>query len=230
MNDRKRVLLAWSSGKDSAWSLQVLRQQDDVEVVGLLSTFNEVADRVSMHAVRRELVDAQADAAGLPLWPVLLPWPCSNQQYESRMQEAVGRAKEEAVTHIAFGDLFLSDIREYRTRQLDGSGIEPLFPFWCGPDRTRELAERMQAAGLRAILTCIDPKQLDERFVGREFDSALLGELPDDVDPCGENGEFHTFCYANPAFNQEIEVRVGPIVRRDDFLYADVLPTCTGSC
>jgi uncharacterized protein (TIGR00290 family) len=223
MDNRKRVLLAWSSGKDSAWSLHVLRQQDDVEIVGLLSTFNEAVDRVSMHAVRRELAEAQADAAGLPLWPVFLPWPCSNEQYEARMREAIGRAKENAITHMAFGDLFLEDIREYRCRQLEGSGIEPLFPVWCGPDGTGELAGQMQAAGLRAVITCVDPKQLDERFVGREFDPALLDELPDQVDPCGENGEFHTFCYAGPAFNRQIDVRVGQVVHRDGFVYADVL-------
>jgi len=230
MADRKRVVLAWSSGKDSAWALHVLRQQDDVEIVGLLSTFNEAADRVSMHAVRRELAAAQADAAGLPLWPVFLPWPCSNEQYETRIQEAIDRSKKNAVTHMAFGDLFLEDIREYRMRQLAGSGIEPLFPVWCGPDGTQALARQMQAAGLRAVITCVDPKQLPETFVGREFDPTLLDELPDRSDPCGENGEFHTFCYRGPAFNQEIEARLGQVVHRDGFVYADVLPVGAGSC
>ncbi len=224
MSDRKRVLLAWSSGKDSAWALHVLRQQDDVEIVGLLSTFNEAVDRVSMHAVRRELAEAQADRAGLPLWPVFLPWPCSNEQYETRMQEAIDRAKANAVTHMAFGDLFLEDIREYRIRQLAGSGIEPLFPLWCGPDGTHDLARQMLADGLRAIITCVDPKQLDERFAAREFDRTLLDELPERVDPCGENGEFHSFCYAGPAFSQKIDVCAGQVVHRDGFVYADVSP------
>lgn len=223
MSGSKRVLLSWSSGKDSAWALHVLRQQDDVELVGLLSSFNEAADRVSMHAVRRELAEAQADRAGLPLWPVLLPWPCSNEQYEARMQEAIDRAKEQAITHVAFGDLFLTDIRDYRTRQLAGTGIEPIFPIWCSPDQTGDLAQRMQASGVRAIITCIDPKQLDESFVGRQYDQSLLDELPDHVDPCGENGEFHTFCYAGPAFDAEIGVRLGEVVRRNGFVYADVI-------
>ena len=222
MSDSKRVLLSWSSGKDSAWALHVLRQQDDVEIVGLLSSFNEAADRVSMHAVRRELAEAQADRAGLPLWPVFLPWPCSNEQYEARMQEAIDRAKQQAITHVAFGDLFLTDIRDYRIRQLADTGIEPIFPIWSSPDQTGDLAQEMQAAGLRAIITCLDPRQLDESFVGRQFDQSLLDELPDHVDPCGENGEFHTFCYAGPAFDGKISVRLGEIVHRDGFVYADV--------
>lgn len=224
MNRQKRVLLSWSSGKDSAWALHVLRQQDDVEIVGLLSSFNEAADRVSMHAVRRELTLAQADAAGLPLWPVMLPWPCSNEAYEERMRQAIGRAKAEGITHIAFGDLFLTDIRDYRVRQMAGTGIEPLFPIWSAPDKTPELARRMQASGLRAIVTCVDPKQIDESFAGREYDASLLEDLPANADPCGENGEFHTFCYAGPAFDRTIDVRAGETVRRDGFVYADVLP------
>ncbi|MBL7044470.1 MAG: adenine nucleotide alpha hydrolase [Pirellulaceae bacterium] len=222
MSGGRRVLLSWSSGKDCAWALHVLRQQDDVEIVGLLSSFNGAADRVSMHAVRRELTEAQADSAGVPLWPVFLPWPCSNEQYEIRMQKAIDRAKEDGITHIAFGDLFLNDIREYRIRQMAGSGIEPLFPIWCSPDRTGDLTREMQANGVCAIITCVDPKQIDESFVGREFDSTLLEELPDGVDPCGENGEFHTFCYAGPAFERRIDVKLGEIVRRNGFVYADV--------
>lgn len=222
MSGSKRVLLSWSSGKDSAWALHVLRQQDDVELVGLLSAFNEAADRVSMHAVRRELAEAQADRAGLPLWPVFLPWPCSNEQYEARMQDAIGRAKEHDVTHIAFGDLFLTDIRDYRVRQLAGSGIEPIFPIWSSPDQTARLALQMQAAGVCAIITCVDPNQIGEKFVGRQFNRSLLDELPDHVDPCGENGEFHTFCYAGPTFAKRINVRLGKIVRRNGFVYADV--------
>lgn len=157
----KRVLLSWSSGKDCAWTLHLLRQQPDVEVVGLLTSFNEAVDRVAMHAVRRELVEAQARSAGLPLWPVMLPWPCSNADYEQQMSVALEQARHAGVTHMAFGDLFLQDVRDYRTRQLAGSEIEPLFPLWGTADDTPELARRMLAGGLRAVLTCVDPQQLD---------------------------------------------------------------------
>ncbi|MBI2358571.1 MAG: ATP-binding protein [Deltaproteobacteria bacterium] len=218
-----RVLLSWSSGKDSAWTLHVLRQQPDVEVAGLLTTFNEAADRVAMHAVRRELVEAQAAAAGLLLWPVLLPWPCSNTDYEQRMSAAIRRAREEKITHVAFGDLYLEDVRNYRIRQLSGTGVEPLFPLWTSPDQTPHLARRMLAAGLRAVLTCVDPKQLPEPFVGRLYDTALLAELPAGVDPCGERGEFHTFCFGGPMFASEIAVQVGETVSRDGFCFADLL-------
>jgi uncharacterized protein (TIGR00290 family) len=218
-----RVLLSWSSGKDSAWVLHVLRQQPDVEVVGLLTTFNEAAGRVAMHAVRRELVEAQAVAAGLPLWPIFLPWPCSNAEYEQRMAVAIARARQAGITAVAFGDLFLEDVRNYRIAQLSGTGIEPLFPLWCSPDRTPALARRMLAGGLRAVLTCVDPKQLPEWFVGRPYDEALLADLPAGVDPCGERGEFHTFCFAGPMFAAEIAVRVGETVSRDGFCFVDLV-------
>jgi uncharacterized protein (TIGR00290 family) len=224
MDFKKRILLSWSSGKDGAWALHVLRQQVDVEVVALLSSFNESADRVSMHAVRRELAQLQATAAGLPLWPVMLPWPCSNEAYENCMRQAITRAQDEGVTHVAFGDLFLTEIRAYRERQMAGTGIEPMFPIWSAPDATQNLARQMQTAGLRAVVTCVDPKQLDESFAGREWDPAMLRDLPASVDPCGENGEFHTFCYACPAYDKEIGVQVGEIVHRHGFVYADVLP------
>lgn len=220
----QRVLLSWSSGKDSAWALHLLRQQR-VELAGLLTTFNESADRVAMHAVRRELVEAQARAAELPLWPVWLPWPCPNEVYEERMRQAVDRARQEGITHIAFGDLFLEDIRDYRIRKLAGTGIEPLFPLWGTPADTPALARTMLAAGLRAVLTCVDPKQLDPRFVGRDFDAALLGELPPAVDPCGERGEFHTFCHAGPMFREPVGVRLGETVQRDGFWFADLQPS-----
>ena len=218
------ALLSWSSGKDSAWALHVLRQQPDVEVAGLLTTFNEVADRVAMHAVRRSLVEAQAAAARLPLWRVALPFPCSNADYESRMRAAIARAREEGVTQVAFGDLFLQDVREYRVRMLSGTGLEPLFPLWCSAAQTPALARTMLTSGLRAVLTCVDPRQIQERFAGRLFDAALLAELPDGVDPCGERGEFHTFCFAGPMFDRSISVRVGETVSRDGFCFTDLVP------
>jgi uncharacterized protein (TIGR00290 family) len=222
---KPKALLSWSSGKDSAWSLHVLRQRADVEVVGLATTFNEVADRVAMHAVRRELVEAQARAAGLPLWSVALPWPCSNEEYERRMREVIDKASGDGIRYFAFGDLFLEDIRSYRVRQLTGSGIEPLFPIWGAPADTPLLAHEMIAAGLQSILTCVDPQQLDGRFTGRDFDAELLADLPSSVDPCGERGEFHTFCHAGPMFDRPIPCLVGERVERDGFHFADVLPS-----
>src|SRR5262245_22253292 len=220
----RRVLLGWRSGKASAWALHVLRGQADVTVVGLLTTFNEAADRVAMHAVRRGLVEAQAAAAGLPLWPVLLPWPSSNAVYEERMRAALDRARQEGITDVAFGALFLEDITAYRVRLLSGTGLEPLFPLWCGPDQTPALARRMLSGGLRAVLSCVDPAQLAADFVGRDYDEALLAELPPTVDPCGERGEFHTFCWAGPMFSSAIPVRPGEKVTRDGFCFADLLP------
>ena len=220
----KRVLLSWSSGKDSAWTLHTLRQQADVELVGLLTTFNDAFDRVAMHAVRRPLAAAQAEAAALPLWSVPLPWPCSNEQYAALMSEAMARAVREGVTHVAFGDLYLDDVREYRVRQMKGTGIEPLFPVWSSAAETKALARRMQAAGIRAVITCVDPKQLDPSFVGREFDEALLADLPPSADPCGENGEFHTFCYAGPMYAAPIAIRAGEKVEREGFQFMDILP------
>ncbi|MDY3552509.1 ATP-binding protein [Gemmata sp. JC717] len=221
---RPKVLLSWSSGKDSAWALHVLRQRGEVEVVGLATTLNEAFGRVAMHGVRAELVCSQAEAAGLPLWTVPLPWPCSNDQYESRMRGLVERARAAGVCGLAFGDLFLADVRAYRERQLAGSGIEPLFPLWGAPADTPALAREMIGAGLRATLACVDPKQLAPQFVGWEFDTRLLAELPPGADPCGENGEFHTFCHAGPMFDRPIPVRVGDTIERDGFCFADLLP------
>ncbi len=217
----KRILLSWSSGKDSAWSLHVLRQRAEYEVVGLLTTFNEAAGRVAMHAVRRDLVQRQAAAAGLPLWEVPLPWPCSNDQYESLMAEACAKAVAEGVEGIAFGDLFLEDVRTYREKQLQPTGLEPIFPVWGMP--TRALAQQMIKAGTRAKLTCIDTEKLDRSFAGREFDEALLSDLPEEVDPCGERGEFHSFVYAGPMFSAALPVSVGETVVRDQFVFADVI-------
>jgi uncharacterized protein (TIGR00290 family) len=217
----KRILLSWSSGKDSAWSLHILRQRGEYEVAGLLTTFNAEADRVAMHAVRRELVERQAAAAGLPLWPVPLPWPCSNDQYESLMAQACAKAVAEGIEGIAFGDLFLEDVRAYREKQLKNTGLNPIFPVWGIP--TRALAQEMIASGTRAKLTCVDTEKLDRSFVGREFDEALLQALPDAVDPCGERGEFHSFVYAGPMFDETVPVTVGETVVRDQFVFADLL-------
>jgi uncharacterized protein (TIGR00290 family) len=217
----KRVLLSWSSGKDSAWTLHVLRQQPDVELVGLLTTLNAEFQRVAMHGVRRSVLEAQAQAAGLPLWIAPLPWPCSNEVYEQRMIEMCERAVRERVDAVAFGDLFLRDVRAYREKQLAGTGLEPLFPLWDQP--TDQLARTMIAGGLRAKLTCIDPKQLAPSYAGRDFDPDLLRELPASVDPCGERGEFHTCVYAGPMFSAPIGLESGPVVERDGFLYADFI-------
>lgn len=219
----KRILLSWSSGKDSAWALHVLRQQADVQVLGLLTTFNESNDRAAMHATRRPLVRAQAEAAGLPLWPIPLPSPCSNEEYEARMSAALERARREHITHVAFGDLFLEDIRAYREKMMSGSGIQPLFPLWCSPAETPALAQTMLQSGLRAVLVTLDPKQLDPRFAGRLYDARLLGELPPTVDPCGERGEFHTFCFDGPMFRSPVPFKTGQTVQRDGFYFTDLL-------
>jgi uncharacterized protein (TIGR00290 family) len=219
----KRILLSWSSGKDSAWSLHVLRQRGEYEVIGLLTTFNEMADRVAMHAVRRDLVERQAAAVGLPLWSVPLPWPCSNEQYESLMAQTCVKAIAENIEGVAFGDLFLEDVRAYRVKQLKDTGLEPIFPVWGLT--TRALAREMIASGVRAKLTCVDTQKLDPSFVGREFDEALLSDLPDGVDPCGERGEFHSFVYAGPMLNTVLPVSVGETVVRDQFVFADLIPS-----
>src|ERR1700682_1888542 len=215
-----RVLLSWSSGKDSAWSLHVLRQRGDYEVVGLLTTFNEAAGRVAMHAVRRELVERQASAAGLPLWNVPLPWPCSNEQYELLMAQTYSRAAAAGIEGIAFGDLFFEDVRSYREKQMRNSGLQPIFPLWG--QHTGELAGQMIASGMRSKLTCVDTEKLDASFAGREFDGHLLAALPDGVDPCGENGEFHSFVYAGPMLSAKIPVSVGESVVRDQFVFSDL--------
>jgi len=218
-----KILVSWSTGKDSAWMLHTLRQQHPGAVAGLLTTTNEAFDRVAMHAVRRELLQAQADATGLPLHVVPLPWPCSNEQYETIMNTAVEGFVRASFTHVAFGDLFLEDVRRYREERLSGSGLEPLFPIWKTKPTT-DLALDMVDAGLRATLTCVNPKQLDRSFAGRTFDQSLIDDLPAGVDPCGENGEFHSFAHTGPMFNHPIAVRVGEIVDRDGYVFADLLP------
>ena len=216
-----KILVSWSTGKDSAWTLHVLKQQYPGAAAGLLTTTNEAFDRVAMHAVRRELLEAQADAAGLPLHVLPLPWPCSNAQYESIMSAAVAGFVADGFTHVAFGDLFLEDVRNYRITRLAGSGLEPLFPIWK-TKTTKELAEEMVTAGLQARLTCVDPRKLDRTFAGRVFDRSLLADLPTSVDPCGENGEFHSFAFAGPMFQHPIPNQLGEIVDRDGFVFADV--------
>lgn len=219
---KKRILLSWSGGKDSAWALHLLRSQPEYEVVGLLTTVNQHFGRVAMHGFREALLDQQAEAAGLPLWKVPLPWPCPNTVYEDLMAKVCERAVAEGLHGIAFGDLFLEDIRAYRMEKLAPTGLQPIFPCWLIP--TDQLARQMIAAGVRTHLVCIDPKKMDRKFAGRLFDEQLLTELPETVDPCGERGEFHTFVSAGPMFSRSIEVSPGEVVERDSFVYADLLP------
>ena len=215
-----KILLSWSSGKDSAWALHGLERQHPGAVAALLTTLNEAVDRVAMHGVRREVLEAQAAAAGLPLWKVPLPDPCSNDEYEARMREAVARAVAEGFTHVAFGDLFLEDVRRYREERLAESGLAPLFPVWGIP--TTDLAEQMIAGGLRARIACVDTRVLPAEFVGREFDRALLRDLPAGVDPCGEKGEFHTCVYAGPMFRAPLSLECGHTVTREPFVWRDL--------
>ena len=216
----KRALLSWSGGKDCAWTIERLRGSD-VEVAGLLTTINEQADRVAMHGVRRELIEEQAQSLGIPLWTALLPWPCPNGRYEEVMAGMCRRAVSAGIEAVIFGDLFLADIRAYRERMLAGTGLEPLFPLWGEP--TDALAREMLAGGLRARLACIDRKTLDRSFAGREFDARLVADLPPAADPCGENGEFHTFVYDGPMFSHPIAVEPGALHEDGDFTFADLL-------
>jgi uncharacterized protein (TIGR00290 family) len=216
-----KTILSWSSGKDSAWTLHHLRSDPTVEVVALLTTVNDAFDRVAMHGVRRDILEAQAEAAGLPLHVIRLPWPCSNSDYERLMGNYVRQQAESGVTAIAFGDLYLEDIRAYREQKLAGSGLTPLFPLWGKP--TRELAEGMIEGGLVAYVATVDPDKLDASFAGRRFDRSFIAGLPPGVDPCGENGEFHTCVVAGPMFSHALPVRPGEIVTRDGFVFADLL-------
>lgn len=218
---RPKAWLAWSSGKDSAWALHVARQSGQFEITALLTTVNQTYERVAMHAVRESLLELQAEAAGLPLVKVPIPSPCPNEVYEQAMSDAMARARKEGVHHVIFGDLFLQDIRAYREKHLAACGMTPVFPVWRRD--TRALAEEMLAGGLSAYLTCIDPRKLSPLFAGRRFDASLLASFPEDVDPCGENGEFHTFACDGPMFRHPIAVTPGKIVHRDGFLFADLL-------
>ena len=217
-----KILVSWSSGKDSAWMLHTLQQTHPGRVQGLLTTVNAAFDRVAMHGVRREVLEAQARAAGLSLYQVALPWPCSNAEYEALMAEAVRGFVADGFTHVAFGDLFLEDVRRYREDRLAGTGLEPLFPLWK-LGTTADLAEAMIAGGLRATLSTVDPRKLASSFAGRSFDRALLSELPAGVDPCGENGEFHSCVWDGPMFSRPLAVETGEVVERDGFFFADIL-------
>jgi len=218
---KPKVLVSWSSGKDSAWALHVLRQQNEVEIAGLLTTVNEQFHRVAMHSTRRDLLRAQAVAVGLPLHEIPLPWPCSNEEYERAMGRACAQAVEQGITGMAFGDLFLEDVRKYREDRLQGTGLQPMFPVW-GLD-TRKLIDEMLDEGVRARIVCVDPKKLSADFAGQDISRELLAQFPQAVDPCGENGEFHTFVHAGPMFSAAIPVQSGEIVTRDGFVFADVL-------
>lgn len=215
-----KILVSWSSGKDSAWMLHVLRRDRWGEPAALLTTMNEEAGRVAMHAVRADVLQAQADAAGLPLLTIPLPWPCSNEIYEQRMAAAVESAVAQGFTHVAFGDLFLEDVRRYREDRLARTGLAPIFPLWQAP--TAALAEEMIAAGLQARLTCVDRRVMPATFAGRSFDAALLRDLPPEIDPCGERGEFHTCVVAGPMFSRPIDVVAGVTVDQGDFVFADL--------
>lgn len=203
--------------------LHQINLQDPNAAAGLLTTTNQAFDRVAMHAVRRELLEAQARAARLPLYVVPLPWPCSNEQYESIMRTTIAGFVAEGFTHVAFGDLFLEDVRKYREDRLAGTGLEPIFPIWKTKP-TADLAHDMIEGGLQARLTCIDPRKLARSFAGRTFDAQLLEDLPAGIDPCGENGEFHSYAFAGPMFAEEIKLKTGDIVDRDGFVFADLLP------
>jgi uncharacterized protein (TIGR00290 family) len=218
----RKTMLSWSSGKDSAWALHVLRQDPDVRVDGLFCTINEAFERVAMHAVRVTLLQMQADSVGLPVQLIPIPYPCSNAEYAKIMNGFVAREKERGVECFAFGDLFLEDIREYRERTLSGTGIEPIFPLW-GMD-TRTLSTTMLESGLRAQVTCVDPSQLAPEFSGREYDTNFLTDIPPGVDPCGENGEFHSFAFDGPMFVHRINIKVGETTNRDKFVFTDLLP------
>ncbi len=222
----KRVLLSWSSGKDSAWALHVLRQQAAVEVVGLLTAINEQFERVAMHAVRVALLQQQAENSGLSLRLVKLPFPCSNEVYEERLRAEFGAVVGEGIEGIAFGDLFLADVRQYREKMLAGTGLAPLFPLWGRP--TTELAQERIAGGLRAQITCIDQRCLPAALAGSEYNADFLNTLPPGVDPCGENGEFHSFAFAGPMFNRPVDFTVGETVARDGFIFTDLLPGSAG--
>jgi len=218
---KKRTLLSWSSGKDSAWALHVLRRQPDIEVVGLFCTVNREFARVAMHAVRSELVRRQAQKIGLPVQFIPIPHPCSDDKYGAIMNDFVRQVKQRGIERFAFGDIFMEEIRRYREENLVGSGIAPLFPLWGMP--TGRLSRDMVNGGLRAVITCVDPKKLSMDFAGQEYGESFLERIPAGIDPCGENGEFHTFAFDGPMFKEPLNVAVGETVERDGFIFIDLL-------
>lgn len=218
---KKKTLLSWSSGKDSAWTLWQLQQDPDIDLAGLFTVVNKSRQRVAMHAVRIELLKQQADMAGLPLTLIEIPEPCTDAEYQQIMGDFTIQLKTQDVTHCAFGDLYLEDIRAYRVKMLEGTGVEPLFPLWQTP--TDELSKTMLDNGLKAIITSVDPKQIDASMIGRFYDAKFIADLPESADPCGENGEFHSFVFDGPMFKQAIDVTLGEVVERGGFYYADVL-------
>lgn len=222
---KRKTLMSWSSGKDSAWALYQLQMNPEIALVGLFCTVNKEFGRVAMHGVRAELLRKQAESIGLPLEIIEIPYPCSNAEYENIMGQFVERAKNDNIEYFAFGDLFLEDVRSYREEKLRGSGIKPIFPIWGVP--TDKLSREMINGGLKTVITCINPKQIPKEFVGKEFDEDFLDSLPKTIDPCGENGEFHSFVFDGPMFKEKIEIIVGDIVHRDGFVFADVLPKST---
>jgi len=218
----RKALMSWSTGKDSAWALHQLRQNPEIDLLGLFCTVSKEFNRVAMHGVRVEILQEQAESIGLPVEIIEVPYPCSNAEYDRIMGQFVERARNNNIEYFAFGDLFLEDVRNYREEKLKGSGIEPIFPVWGIP--TDKLSREMISSGLRAVITCIDPEQTPKEFLGREFNESFLDSLPETIDPCGENGEFHSFVFAGPMFKERIEIVVGDTVHRDDFVFADVLP------
>jgi uncharacterized protein (TIGR00290 family) len=222
MKEKMKTLLSWSSGKDSAWALHVLQQSDDIELAGLFCTINRKFERAAMHAVRVELIERQAASAGLPVQFIELPHQCTDAEYKAIMKKFLGQARDQGIEGMAFGDLYLEDIRSYRENNLADTGITPIFPLW-GME-TKALSKEMVDSDLRAMITCVDPKQLDPKFVGRVYDQAFLEQLPDTVDPCGENGEFHSFAFTGPMFSEPVNVQLGETVNRDGFVFADLLP------
>lgn len=219
---RPKAMVSWSSGKDSAYALHVARREGALDVVGLFTTVTRDFERVAMHGTREAILDLQAEAAGLPLLKAFIPYPCSNETYEAAMRELIARMQAQGVTHLIFGDLYLQDIREYREAKLAGTGMEPVFPLWNRP--TRALAQEMLAAGLETVIVCVDPAKVDPAWAGKRWDAAFLDALPEGVDPCAEAGEFHTCVVGGPMFSRPIAHRMGEVVTRDGFCFADVLP------
>ncbi|WP_418139908.1 ATP-binding protein [Oceanimonas smirnovii] len=219
---KQKLLMSWSSGKDSAWALHQLQQNADYEVAGLFTTVNQAFERVAMHGVRTTLLQQQADAMGLPLEIIPLPWPCSNEDYQQLMGNFVARAKAQHISAFGFGDLLLEDVRQYREDRLANSGIEAVFPIWHTPTDT--LPHNMLQNGMRAVITCLDPNKVPREFAGRELTAELLAQLPEGTDLSGENGEFHTFVFDGPMFKTPVAITPGDIVERDGFVFADFLP------